>query len=98
MGDDVLTFVHRLLSRLANTDVANRVVANVQSAFSGTQVYIPAHDRRDEGIRLLKSGRTTDEVARELGVHKSTVYRWHGSMHTRTRKRGPGLGRDDWNL
>ena len=97
--EDVLTLIHRLLSSMASPEAADRVVANVRRAFGGGQHYIAApDDRRAEGIRMLRSGMRTDEVARALRVNPSTVYRWANSMRTRTRKHGPGLGRGDWPL
>ena len=98
--EDVLAFLHRLLSSMTTPAVADRVVRAIQVELGGEQHYIStAPDaRRAEAVRMLRSGMTTDEVARELGVHPSTVYRWHASLRTRSRKRGPGLGRDGWNL
>ena len=98
--EDVLSLIHRLLSSMASPEAADRVVREIQTAFGGGQHYISTapDDRRAEGIRMLRSGMRTDEVARALRVNPSTVYRWANSMRTRTRKHGPGLGKDDWTL
>ena len=98
----MLTFLHRMLSRLANTDAANRVVANVQSAFGGEQVYInaPPNDRREEAMRLLAAGHSVGEAARRVGVSGSTVYRWWAAREKRLAIReSTGLARSkDWTL
>ena len=99
-AEDVLTLIHRLLSSLATPEAADRVVREIRRAFGGGSVYInaPPNDRRHEALRMLRSGMTTTEVARALRVNPSTVYRWANNMRTRTRKHGPGLGKDGWNL
>ena len=97
--DDMIGFLRRLLTREATAEVADHVVREIRRAFGGGSVYInaPPNDRRAEGIRMLRSGMRTDEVARALRVNPSTVYRWANNMRTRS-KHGPGLGRGDWTL
>ena len=98
--EDVLSFLHRLLSSMTTPAVADRVVRAIQVELGGEQHYISTapDERRAAALRMLRSGMRTDEVARALKVSPSTVYRWANSTRTRSRKRGPGLGRDGWNL
>ncbi len=100
--EDVLTFLRRLLTREATSEVADRVVREIQTALGGQQYYISAapNDRRDEALRLLRAGLAVGEVARRVNVHPATVYRWWRSREQRLAHReSTGLARDkNWTL
>ena len=78
--------------------VADRIEREVRMAFGGERAYIPTlpDSRRTEAMRLLGSGMAPEKVARRVGVHPVTVYRWRRGK-TKSRESG-GLGRSDWVL
>lgn len=51
-----------------------------------------------EAVQLLKrSGRTVDEVARELGVAKSALYRWRRQPPTPESRRAHAISLEEEN-
>lgn len=55
-----------------------RAQSAVRAEFAGEEVYIQkrsSHDIAEEVLRLF-NGRNATEVARRLGIHRATVYRY----------------------
>ena len=46
--------------------------------FAGEEVYIPKRNSKDVAAEVLRlfNGRNATEVARRLGIHRATVYRY----------------------
>lgn len=57
---------------------ATLATAALIEAFGGTAPYIPATSKHDRDQRIdaaLRQGRSLRQIAAELGVHRTTVYR-----------------------
>lgn len=50
----------------------------VRAEFAGEEVYIPKRNSKDVAGEVLRlfNGRNATEVARRLGIHRATVYRY----------------------
>lgn len=61
-----------------DADAVKRAETAVRAEFAGEEVYIQkrtGHDLSSEVLRLF-NGRNATEVARRLGIHRATVYRY----------------------
>lgn len=79
--------------------IADRVDAMLRRDFGSDRHYIAGGVRsndRQMALDLLGKGSDPGAVARKVGVHVSTVYRWRSKQVRR--KRSSGLGSDDWVL
>ena len=87
-----------ILAACEDEALADRIEREVRLTFGGERTYIPTlpDSRRSEAMRLLKSGMAPEQVARRVGVHAVTVYRWRRAAPRR--HGGGGLGRSDWVL
>lgn len=58
-------------------DVAVQIEQQIRQEYAGERVYIPKHDP-DRRAKVLKrfNGNNVDDVARQFGVHRVTVYRF----------------------
>ena len=77
---------------------ADRIEREVRLAFGGERAYIPTipDSRRDEALRLMRSGMTPEQAARRVGAHVVTVYRWRKAACKK--RTDSGLGRGEWVL
>lgn len=91
--DIVLVVLHavRALAPDVSAEVANQVEAAVRAQYGGMRVRIPkrkkhpTHEERQATYReAINSAAPTDEVARNAGLHRATLYR--------LMKRNPGSG------
>ncbi len=89
----------RHLAREDGEAIAQRVETMLRRDFGPDKHYIPGEGRindRQMALDLLGQGSDPEAVARKVGVHVSTVYRWRSGQVRR--KRSPGLGSDEWVL
>jgi len=49
-------------------------------------------DFKVEAVRMLDSGVTHTQVARQLGINVSMIYRWRDQLHRQQDKAFPGKG------
>lgn len=56
--------------------IAEEIFNGLCELFGGSEIYIPAPDKRarNEAIRARFNGRNVDEIMREFGVSRRTVY------------------------
>ena len=87
-----------ILAVCEDETAADRIEREVRLAFGSERVYVPAlpDSRRDEALRLMRSGMTPEQAARRVGVHVTTTYRWRKSV--RRKPADAGLGRGNWVL
>lgn len=65
------------LNEIFATQIAEAIMRGMCKRYGAQEVYIPAPDRRarDEAIRRSYNGRNLQEVMREHGVSRATVFR-----------------------
>jgi len=87
-----------IVAACEDEEMADRIEREVRLAFGGERTYIPTlpDNRRDEALRLMREGMLPGQVARRVGVHMVTVYRWRKAA--RRKRADSGLGRGDWVL
>jgi DNA invertase Pin-like site-specific DNA recombinase len=70
-----------LHGRLPDADqVAQVIAAQIRNRWAGEQVYIRVgRDHRAEALAMIRDGVPPAKVARRVGVHVATVYRWRAA-------------------
>lgn len=62
--------------------LAALLLQTLRSEFAGETIYVPSARRSLRNQVLAEfNGRNVGEVAKKLGIHKSTVYRYLGTRH-----------------
>ncbi|GAB3767875.1 helix-turn-helix domain-containing protein [Microlunatus parietis] len=79
--------------RLPATQAGELAPVSVTASTSADESTVPVADRRARGRELREAGWSNKRIARELGVHASTVGRWFSGTHLPDTT-NPDIGRD----